>query len=50
MTEVLLFHHAQGQTAGFDAFAEELRRGLPSYDAEAAALLSRRLLDFLEMR
>lgn len=26
MAEVLLFHHAQGQTAGFLAFAEELRR------------------------
>jgi dienelactone hydrolase len=26
MAEVLLFHHAQGQTAGFGAFAEELRR------------------------
>ena len=25
MTEVLLFHHAQGQTSGFLAFAEELR-------------------------
>jgi dienelactone hydrolase len=25
MTEVLLFHHAQGQTAGFAAFADELR-------------------------
>ena len=25
MAEVLLFHHAQGQTAGFIAFAEELR-------------------------
>jgi dienelactone hydrolase len=25
MTEILLFHHAQGQTAGFLAFAEELR-------------------------
>lgn len=25
MAEVLLFHHAQGQTAGFLAFAEELR-------------------------
>jgi len=25
MAEVLLFHHAQGQTAGFQAFAEELR-------------------------
>jgi dienelactone hydrolase len=26
MAEVLLFHHAQGQTPGFFAFAEELRR------------------------
>jgi dienelactone hydrolase len=26
MAEVLLFHHAQGQTTGFDAFADELRR------------------------
>jgi dienelactone hydrolase len=26
MPEVLLFHHAQGQTAGFHAFAEDLRR------------------------
>jgi dienelactone hydrolase len=25
MTEVLLFHHAQGQTEGFTAFADELR-------------------------
>ena len=25
MPEVLLFHHAQGQTAGFHAFADELR-------------------------
>jgi dienelactone hydrolase len=25
MAEVLLFHHAQGQTAGFHAFADELR-------------------------
>jgi dienelactone hydrolase len=25
MAEVLLFHHAQGQTKGFDAFADELR-------------------------
>lgn len=25
MAEVLLFHHAQGQTEGFDAFADELR-------------------------
>jgi dienelactone hydrolase len=26
VTEVLLFHHAQGQTAGFEAFADNLRR------------------------
>jgi dienelactone hydrolase len=26
MAEVLLFHHAQGQTPGFEAFANELRR------------------------
>jgi dienelactone hydrolase len=26
MAEVLLFHHAQGQTEGFAAFADELRR------------------------
>jgi dienelactone hydrolase len=26
MAEVLLFHHAQGQTAGFQAFADELRQ------------------------
>jgi len=26
MTDVLLFHHAQGQTAGFHVFADELRR------------------------
>jgi hypothetical protein len=25
MTELLLFHHAQGQTQGFLAFADELR-------------------------
>src|SRR6266498_3264061 len=25
MAEVLLFHHAQGQTAGFHAFVDELR-------------------------
>ncbi len=26
MAEVLLFHHAQGQTAGFEAFSDELRQ------------------------
>src|SRR2546425_295212 len=30
MAEVLLFHHAQGQTPGFHAFADELRpAGVP---------------------
>jgi dienelactone hydrolase len=27
MAEILLFHHAQGQTKGFQAFADELRAG-----------------------
>ncbi len=26
MTEIVLFHHAQGLTPGIDAFADELRR------------------------
>ena len=30
MAEVLLFHHAQGQTEGFMAFAAELRRAGPT--------------------
>src|SRR6266536_2688592 len=93
MAEVLLFHHAQGQTAGFHAFADELRAAghtvhapdlfdgrtfatidegmayaqelgfpdeilypgdqhyfadsfFPSYDRDATALLTRRVLDF----
>ena len=32
MAEVLLFHHAQGQTPGFHAFAEELRRAGHGYE------------------
>lgn len=82
MAEALLFHHAQGQTAGLLAFADGLRRaghtvhapdlyggrtfdsldlyhgdqhlfadaGLPSYDANAAALLRQRVLDLLGTR
>jgi hypothetical protein len=49
MAEVLLFHHGHGQTPGVLAFAEELRRA-PSYDADAASLLRKRVLDFLESR
>jgi dienelactone hydrolase len=33
MAEVLLFHHAQGQTPGFHAFADELRRAGHTVDA-----------------
>jgi dienelactone hydrolase len=33
MTTVLLFHHAQGQTAGFFAFADELRKAGHMVDA-----------------
>ena len=78
MAEVLLFHHAQGLTAGIHAFADALRAAghvvhtpdlfdgrtfssidegmahinfadssLPSYDPDATALLTRRVLDFL---
>jgi len=48
MAEVLLFHHAQGQTEGFAAFADE--SSLPTYDAAATAMLTRRVLDFLQDR
>jgi hypothetical protein len=47
MAEVPLFHHAQGQTEGFLAFVD---RGLPSYDADAATLLTKRVLEFLAAR
>ena len=45
MAQVLLFHHAQGQTAGFKAFADELRRAGPTvhtpdlYDGRTFATL-----------
>jgi hypothetical protein len=38
VTEILLFHHAQGQTRGFLAFDDE----------SAATLLKRRILAFLK--
>jgi hypothetical protein len=60
MAEVVLFHHAQGLTPGVVAFAEDLRAAghtvhtadssLPSYDAAATALLTRRALEFLRAR
>jgi dienelactone hydrolase len=71
MTELILFHHAQGLTDGVRAFADELRAAghdvhtpdlyegmtfarpdaadtLADYDERATALLTRRLLAFLE--
>ena len=56
MAEVLLFHHAMGQTEGFHgelflypgdehSFADS---SLPSYDEGAARLLTQRVLTFLE--
>ena len=58
MAEVLLFHHAQGQTSGFHACGEVFLypgdqhyfadSSLPGYDESATKLLTRRVLDFLE--
>jgi dienelactone hydrolase len=47
MAEVFLFHHAQGQIAGFHAFADS---SLPTYDEGATRLLTKRVLAFLEQR
>lgn len=52
MAEVLLFHHAQGLTAGCLFLAEELRAAghvvhTPDYDESAATLLKQRVLSFL---
>jgi hypothetical protein len=45
MTDVILFHHAQGLTQGDQhLFAD---RSLPSYDEAAAALLTEPVLAFL---
>ena len=40
MAQVLLFHHAQGQTSGFKAFADELRRA--GHEVHAPDLLDGR--------
>ena len=46
MPQVLLFHHAQGQTPGFLAFAEELRRA--GHIVHAPDLYEGRTFDTLE--
>src|SRR5262249_40804854 len=46
MAEVLLFHHAQGQTSGFLAFASELRRA--GHVVHAPDLYGGRAFDRLE--
>jgi dienelactone hydrolase len=46
MAEVLLFHHAQGQTKGFLAFADELRRA--GHTVHAPDLYDGRTFDSIE--
>jgi dienelactone hydrolase len=46
MAEVLLFHHAQGQTSGFLAFADELRRA--GHTVHAPDLYDGRTFDALD--
>ena len=46
MAEVLLFHHAQGQTPGFHAFAEELRQA--GHTVHTPDLYAGRTFDTLE--
>jgi dienelactone hydrolase len=46
MAEVLLFHHAQGQTTGFLAFADELRRA--GHTVHAPDLYDGRTFDSLD--
>jgi dienelactone hydrolase len=46
MAEVLLFHHAQGQTSGFAAFAAELRRA--GHTVHAPDLYDGRTFDILD--
>ncbi len=46
MAEVLLFHHAQGQTSGFLAFADELRRA--GHTVHAPDLYMGRTFDTLD--
>lgn len=46
MAEVLLFHHAQGQTSGFASFADELRRA--GHTVHAPDLYNGRTFDSLD--
>jgi dienelactone hydrolase len=46
MVDVLLFHHAQGQTAGFLAFADEVRRA--GHDVHTPDLYGGRTFDSLD--
>ena len=46
MTEVLLFHHAQGQTEGFAAFADELRQA--GHTVHTPDLLDGRTFDSID--
>jgi dienelactone hydrolase len=46
MAEVLLFHHAQGQTTGFHAFADELRKA--GHTVHAPDLFDGRTFDNIE--
>jgi len=46
MAEVLLFHHAQGQTDGFAAFAEDLRRA--GHTVHAPDLFQGRTFDSID--
>jgi dienelactone hydrolase len=46
MAEVLLFHHALGQTAGFHAFADELRRA--GHTAHTPDLYDGRMFETLD--
>ena len=46
MAEVMLFHHAQGQTTGFHAFADELRRA--GHKVHAPDLFDGRTFDSIE--
>src|SRR5262245_11138130 len=46
MADVLLFHHAQGQTPGFHAFADELRRA--GHTVHAPDLFDGRTFDSID--
>ncbi len=46
MAELMLFHHAQGQTSGFLAFADDLRRA--GHTVHAPDLYAGRTFDTLD--